>query len=416
VRILILTLVFSPDGVSTAALLTELAIELRRRGHDITVITTTPHYNFDADARQRQPLERKWGGWLYRSEVAGIPVLHAKVRTKGKRVISRIFDYLRFHVVGTLAAVFQAGPYDVVLAPTPPLTIGLHAWLLARLRRARFVYNVQELYPDVALGLGFLRPGRLANSMEWIQRRTCRSADSVIVISEAFRGRLLEKGVPSGKLTVIPNFVDTDFVRPLPRRNGFAHRLGLEHGFVVLYSGNLGLTQDFETLMSAADEIADLEDVSFVIVGDGARRGWLARELGTRAHGNVRMLPYQPRSIIPDLYATSDVGLIPLKQCAGRDTFPSKVYTIMASGRPVIAAAEDDTELARLVRQAECGLVVPPRNATALAQAVRTLYQNRERTSQLGANGRAYVLAHYSKSEVSAQHDRLLRSIVDRVH
>ncbi|HSJ30956.1 MAG TPA: glycosyltransferase family 4 protein [Longimicrobiales bacterium] len=411
-KILLLTLVFSPDGVSTAALMTELATELQRMGHQVTVVTTTPHYNHDAEARGRQPLARAWGGLLYRSEVNGIRVLHARMAQKGSRVLKRVLDYARFHLVGTVAALIEGGKYDVVLAPTPPLTIGPHARLLARARGARFVYNVQEVYPDVALRLGVLRPGRLASALERIETATYRHADAVVVISEWFRRRLLEKGVPRQKLHVIPNFVDTQFVQPGPSANPFARAHGLEDSFVVLYSGNLGLTQDFESVLAAADQLAELADVRFVIVGDGARRTWLERQLASGRRNNVLLLPYQPGSAIPDIYATADLGIIPLKRAVARDTFPSKVYTIMASGRPVLASAEQDTELAWLIEEAGCGKVVEPERPNQLAEAIRSLHATRAGNAALGLRGRDYVVARHGREAVCRQYDTLLRELV----
>lgn len=410
-KILLLSLVFAPDGVSTAQLMTELALELQNLGHTVTVLTTTPHYNVEPEARSRQPLTPHWGQWLQRSECQGITVYHAAIPVKGERVGARLLDYLRFHLLSTLAGLFSVGHFDVMLVPSPPLTIGLSAWLLKLLRGAPFIYNVQEIYPDVAVSLGLLRNRRLIYMLEILEKFIYQRAHTVTVISEWFRRRLVDKGVPEGKLTVIPNFVDTDFMQPGPRHNSFALEHQLQGCFVVLYAGNIGLTQGFETILAAAQQLRHLPDLRFVVVGDGTRRAWLVEQLRQLDLPNVRLLPYQPRSTVPLLYASSDLCLVPLKRGTAQETFPSKIYTIMAAGRPVIAAADPDSELAWVVQQSACGWAVPPDDASALAAALQQAYQQRTLLTQQGLNGRAYVLAHHSRQAVAHQYAELIQQI-----
>ena len=159
-HVLVLTLVFPPDGVSTAVIMGELSADLRKAGHDVTVVTTTPHYNRDAEAESRQPLVRMWGPLLYHSEFQGMRVLHVGMPRKSGKVLSRLLAWTQFHVLSLIAAVTLVRRVDVILAPSPPLTIGVCAWLLGCLYRAPFVYNVQELYPDIAITLGALKNRR----------------------------------------------------------------------------------------------------------------------------------------------------------------------------------------------------------------------------------------------------------------
>lgn len=410
-RILLLSLVFSPDSVSTSVLMTELAQELKKQGHHLTVLTTTPHYNVEPEARQRQPLHRRWGGLLYQSQVDGIPVYHASIPVKGSRVGARLLDYLRFHAISTAAGLTVARDYDVILAPSPPLTIGLSAWILSLLRRVPFIYNVQEIYPDVAVSLGLLRSRPLIKLLEGLERFIYGRSTHISVISEWFRRRLQAKGVPADKLVVIPNFVDTDFMQPGPRLNPFSRTHRLDGKFVVLYAGNIGLTQGFETILAAADHLADQPAVQFVIVGDGTRRDWLAGQLAAQPRPNVTLLPYQPRSLVPHIYASSHLCLVPLKRGTAQETFPSKIYTIMAAGRPVIASADPDSELAWVVEAANCGWAVPPDEAAALAQAVRHAYQDQSTLRQKGQNGRHYVTAHHSRRAVALQYHALVQRL-----
>ncbi len=410
-RILLLTLVFAPDGVSTAVLMTELALELKALGHEVTVLTTTPHYNEEPEARARQPLTKRWGGLLYESEIGGIKVLHASIPVKGWRVGARILDYLRFHAISTAAGLLAVGPFDVIIAPSPPLTIGLSAWLLRLLRGAPFIYNVQEIYPDVAVSLGMLTNRTAIRFFEGLETFVYARARVITVISEWFRRRLLAKGVPAAKLRVIPNFVDTSFIEPGPKQNDFARQHCLDDKFVVQYAGNIGLTQGFETVLQAARLLADLPDLRFLIVGDGTRREWLENELRQDPLPGVVLLPYQPRSVVPQIYAASDVCLVPLKSGTAQETFPSKIYTIMAAARPVIASADHDSELAWVVDAAQCGWAVPPDDAQQMAAAVRQAYAQRAELPAQGENGRRYVIAHHSRAAVAAQYDALIREV-----
>jgi len=411
-KILLLTLVFAPDGVSTAVLMTELAQELQSLGHTVTVLTTTPHYNVEPEARARQPLTRLWGGWLYRSELDGMHVYHAAVQVKGTRIGARWLDYARFHLISTLAGLFSVGHYDVILAPSPPLTIGLSAWLLGLVRRVPFIYNVQEIYPDVAVSLGVLRNRRVIRAFAALERFIYGRAHAITVISEWFRRRLLAKGVADSKLTLIPNFVDTEFMQPSRAgsrtTNPFARAHQLVDKFVVLYAGNIGLTQSLETMLAAAQALPLLH---FVIVGDGARRSWLEAQLAAHPLPNVLLLPYQPRSVVPQIYAAADLCLVPLKQGTAQETFPSKIYTIMAAGRPVIAAADADSELAWVVEHAGCGWAVPPDDTSALVAALSTAYAQRTHLAAMGTKGRAYVVANHSRPAVALRYDTLIRTL-----
>lgn len=411
-RVLLLSLVFSPDGVSTSVIMTELAQELKALGHDITVLTTTPHYNEEPEGRARQVLRPGFGGLIYTSELDGIRIYHARVPSKGRRVISRLFEYGWFHLASTLLGGTVARDFDIVLAPSPPLTIGVNAWMLARMRGVPFVYNVQEIYPDVAVQLGVLRNRRLVSALTRLERFIYDRSSRVVVISEHFRRRLLAKGVPEEKLEVIPNFVDADFIHPRPQDNAFSRAHGLAGKFVVCYAGNLGLTQDFESLLSAAERLVGFPEVRFLIVGGGARRAWLEEELAARRLENVTLLDYQPRSVVPDIYATSGVCVIPMKPGTTQDTFPSKVYTIMAAGRPVIAAADADSELAAVVETARCGDVIEPGDVDGLVDAIRRAYEAREESAARGERGRRFVEQNHTRGVVARKYDRLIRDLI----
>ncbi|MGB1249716.1 MAG: glycosyltransferase family 4 protein [Candidatus Promineifilaceae bacterium] len=406
-----LSLVFAPDGVSTAVLMTELAQALQGKGQQVVVITTTPHYNVDPDARARQPLEKRWGGLFYTSKLDGVEVYHVAMPRKGSRVIGRIFDYLRFHLFSTLIGLAVVKKGDVLFVPTPPLTIGLSAWIISVFKRAPFIFNVQEIYPDLAVNMGMLKNKGLIWALEQLEMFTYWRSTRISVISERFRQQLLKKGVRDHKIEIIPNFVDTSFIQPGPRVNQFSAENNLNEKFVVLYAGNIGLTQSFETVLEAAQNLVDNPDIQFVIVGDGTRRQWIEEQLADLKLPNVLLLDYQPRSMVPCIYATGDLCVVPLKHSMAIDTFPSKIYTIMAAARPVVAAAHPESELSDLVQRADCGWVVPPDNTDRLTEAIVEAHADRQLARARGQRGHDYVRANYSKETVTEQYHQLLTQV-----
>ena len=407
-RILILSLVGAPDGVSTSIIVSELAQDLQDKGHAVTVLTTVPHYNIDPDARAQQPLQRRWGGLFYRSDYHGIPVWHTYMRPKGNRIGGRLLDYMIFHVISLLLGLFVLPRQDVVLAVSPPLTIGVIGWLLARFKRARFVYNVQELYPETAVRIGVLREGSCSvRVFEWIERFIYRRAHILAVICDAFAQAIARKGIPARKIQVIPNFVDVDTIRPLPKDNSLAQELDLVERFVVLYAGNIGLTQSLDCLLAAAERLRDHPIIRFLIVGDGARRAYVAEQVGALSLTNVILLPYQPRSRVPEIYATADVGLVPLMEGTAQTTVPSKLYTIMASARPALVAVDAESDLVETVHKAQCGLVIPPDDVDALISGIVQMYEQRACFRELGENGRRYVEQNMARAVISDRYHAL---------
>jgi colanic acid biosynthesis glycosyl transferase WcaI len=413
-RVLILSLVFAPDGVSTSVIVSELAEDLATLGHQVTVLTAAPHYNLDSEARAAQPLRRRWGGLFYTSTYQGIPVWHTMMRPKGERSWGRIIDYIVFHVVSVFLGLFAVGKQDVILAVSPPLTIGIVGWALALVKRAKLIYNVQELYPDTALKLGILKENSLITRfLKQVERFIYTRSSALAVICQPFAESIVAKHIDPEKIHVIPNFVDVDFVQPGPKDNALAKELDLEDKFVVLYAGNIGMTQSFETLLKAAKHLQRKSDVVFLVVGDGARRSYIETQIRQQQLANMKLLPYQPRSRVPDIYATSDICLVPLMAGTAKTTVPSKLYTIMASGRPALVAVDEDSDLVQTVKNARCGIAVKPDDAEALKRGIQDAFDNPELFGEMGRNGRQYAERHLSRRAVSEQYYELIQQITD---
>jgi colanic acid biosynthesis glycosyl transferase WcaI len=411
-NLLILSLVFPPDSVSTAEIMADLARDLQERGHAVTVLTTVPHYNPDAAAEERQTLRPYWGRLLRRSTYAGIPVYHTAMPTKTPSVVRRILGWVGFHAISTIAGVAVVAKPDVILAPSPPLSIGVSAWIIAVLRRARYIYNVQEIYPDIVVNLGALKNARAIRALELLERFVYRKAAGITVIAGRMRDRLIEKGVPSAKVQVIPNFVDLDRLVPAPRANDFSSRHQLEDAFTLTYAGNMGPAQGLDIVIEAARLLLAADgNIRFLLIGEGVLRELLATSARALPLENVTVLPYQPSSMMPQIYGASDICLVPQAAATGFDAIPSKVYRIMASARPLIAVTDRRSDLATLVRDARCGMVVEPGDAPGLVDVVRQAAARRREWEEMGLRGRAHVSVHYSRQVVSARYDTLLRAI-----
>ena len=408
-KILIHTLVFAPDGVSTAYIMTDLASELSRLGHSITVLTTTPHYNIEPSAAAAYRLTPAGRG-VFRGQVGNVAVWHLAMPMKGKKMATRMVDYVSFHARSLWFALTRLGDFDVVLAPSPPLTIGLVAAAIGVAKRAPSIYNLQELFPDAAINDGMMKNRGMIGLMRLLERAVYRASERVVAISAAFAEVLKQRRVPPKKIVIIPNFVDTALYRPQNRSNEFSLAHGLD-GFVALYAGNIGATQDWASVLDAAETLRS-QPITFVISGDGGKGDWLRGEIARRNLGNVRLLGYLPRETTPLVYASSDIGIIPMKPGATIDTFPSKVYTHFACGKPVIASADEGSELKRVIRDSGSGAVVAPGDAEAFTEALLGALARRRSLSEEGARGRAYVERSYSKEAVAAQYSALITTLL----
>lgn len=401
-RISILTTYFPPDSAANGILMKQLAEDLRARGHEISVVTSVPHYDGNRVA------EGFRGRLWTTADEGGIDVrrLSLFVPKRKSWLLGRAFGYMTWNALSALACLTGPKP-DVLFVPSPPLTNGLVGWAAGRLRRVPFVYNVQDVYPDIAVRLGVLRKRRAIAFFRRMERFVYARSAMVSVISDGFGRKLSAKGVPAGKIEVIPNFADTDFIKPMARHNAFSAAQGLDDRFVVLFAGNVGLSQGLEHVLAAADLLRTRPEILFLIVGGGAAKPGLVDRTGRLGLENVRFLPFQPYRDLPAMYASSDAGLVPLRRGFTEESVPSKVLSILAAARPMIAAVDEGSETWRLARDAGCGLAVPPEDPRALAEAVLKLEGDRELGRRLGAAGRDLVERRYSRQAAATKYEEL---------
>jgi colanic acid biosynthesis glycosyl transferase WcaI len=332
---------------------------------------------------------------------------------KGTNKLWRIFAWFGFHVVSTGYGMAWRFRPDVVLAPSPPLTIGVSAWILGCRYRVPFIYNVQEIYPDVAVHLGALRNRFLIRSMLILEQLVYRRAAALTTISEGMRQRLLSKGVPAEKIHLIPNFVDVTELAPFPKDNEFSRTHGLHEKFIVSYAGNMGKPQGLEVLLQAAHCLGDEAGIHFLLIGDGSERASLQRLAATLQLRNLTLLPSQPYSLMAQVYAASDLSFVSQAIGTHSDGIPSKVYRIMSCGRAVLAMSDPDSDLAYIVKESGAGTVTAPGNAVALAQVIREAARSANEWRDRGAKGRAFVVAFNSRTCVSERYINLIESLTN---
>jgi colanic acid biosynthesis glycosyl transferase WcaI len=409
-RVLIYSLVFPPDGVSTAQLMGELAEDLVAGGHEVSVITTQPHYNRDQVAEGAQPLRPKLGRLLLESDYRGIKVLHTTMPSDRNNWYDRLRGWIGFHIIGYAAGLRYVPKPDVIVVPSPLLTAALVAWAINRIRGGRYIYNVQELYPDLAVQMGRLRNPIALKSLRRIERFVYRSAGAVTGISRTICDRVVERGASQEKVHMIPNFVDIERLTPLPRENQFAREWCLGDDLIVSYAGNMGHAQGIETILEAAAQCSDTR-IRFVLIGNGVLSERIAAEVRERQLANVLMISHQPYARMPDVYAASDVCLVPLRAHVGGSALPSKVFRIMACGRPVLALCDPASELADVVNGAEAGVVVPSGRPDLLLDAVNELAENSERRAEMGRAGRAFAERFYARDVITKKYCELVTAL-----
>jgi colanic acid biosynthesis glycosyl transferase WcaI len=340
-------------------------------------------------------------------------VVRLPVFASGKKqnMLHRLANYLSFNALATLATLAVRRSFDVALCPNGSFFTGVSAYASGLITGTPFVYNVQDLYPEVPAQAGQLKRRSSVNGLEYIARFMYHTAAHITVITPTMRQRLIDKGVPAQNITVVPNFVDTDFIRPLPKVNDFSQRLNLANKFVITHAGNLGLVYDFETLLAATTRLRDYRDILVLIVGDGVAKPALERIAQAPGFQNVRFLPFQPLDDLPWLRAASDVQVSLYKYGAAKNSMPSKVYEIMASGRPLLASAEPGSEVRSLVETTGCGLCVDPQDVDQLTQAILALYHDPARREQMAQRGREYAVRQFSRQAVGAQYNDLLQRV-----
>ena len=405
-RIAVLCPHFAPDTAPTGDVITRIVIELAALGHELHVVTALPWY-------REHSIEEGWQGKMLRREVTewgSITRVNPFPGDDKRNLVRRAMGFAGFSALAGLASL-SGGRVDAVIAMSPPLTMGLTGWGTHLVRRGPLVFNIQDVFPDAAVETGAITNPRIIAVARWLERVSYHRAAAITVLSDDLRDNVTAKVKPShrDRVHVIPNFVDTEFIQPADRMTALRRELGIGDEPVVLYAGNVGFSQSLEMVVDAA---CDFPQATFLINGDGAARTSLeARSAGTT---NVRFSGYQPKDRVPEVLATGDIHLVPLKAGLGRVSVPSKTYSILAAGRPVLAAIDAGTEVPRMLAASNGGVAVAPDDPNAFKEALAALLADRTVASAMGAAGRAWVTGAASPRAVAVAYEQLIRSVGSR--
>ena len=405
-KVLIHSLVFSPDSVSTAYLYNDIAIGLRNSGFDVVVLTTTPHYNVIDTELEKQPFTKKYFGLFYTSEFNGIKVYHVPLH-KYKSTLKRLLSFIYWHIASLLIGLTIKN-ISFVLSTSPPLSIGVVSIIIGKLKRAKTIYNVQEVYPDLLINQGYLKSSFVINILRKFERFIYNNSNAVTTIDEMFYAKISGRFKNVDTLKIIPNFVDTEFYRPLDK-NSLLHSdfSKITSRIKVLYAGNIGFFQDWDPVLYAANQLKN-ENIEFWIIGEGVKKADLEKEIKDQKITNIRIFPYQSRGSIPEINNIADIHFISIDAKMEQEGFPSKVYTIMACAKPLIVVAGEKTPLYNFLKDKNCSILVTENRNEGFTEAVRKLASNDDLRKELGHNAANLISSSYNKKSVVSEYVNLL--------
>ncbi len=390
-KILIYSYNYHPEPIGIAPLMTELAEGLVQRDHEVRVVTAMPWY-------PGSEIYPEYKGNIYLTEEKnGVKLQRCYVWSRPERSLkNRIFFEVSFAALSFSQAIRGWRP-DVIFLTIPGLPVCVPATLLGWLYRRPIVLNLQDILPDAAVHVGLLTNEKLIKIFQNLEKFAYHNASKISVIADGFTKNLLTKGVEPQKIVEIPNWVDINFIKPLSKENNyFIQENNLEGKFVVLYSGNIALTQGLETVIDAAVTLNNITEIVFVIVGEKKALAELEAYCQKQGANNVKLIPFQPREKLPEMLAAADVALVMQKKNVIAFNMPSKIQVLLASGRPIIASVPATGTAARAIKNSGGGSVVPPEDPQALANAIKNSYDSPQELITLGKKGREYAEKNYA--------------------
>ncbi|MBD2440515.1 glycosyltransferase family 4 protein [Nostoc sp. FACHB-110] len=405
-HILIYSYNYHPEPIGIAPLMTELAEGLVKRGHQVRVITGMPNYP------ERRIYDEYQGKWYVTEERNGVTIQRCYLRIKSKpNLLDRLLLELSFVLTSFPQAIKGERP-DVILLTVPPLLVSVPATLLGWFYNCPVVLNVQDILPEAGVRVGIIKNKLMIKAFEVLEKFAYRTANSISVIADGFVDNLLSKGVPGEKINCIPNWVNLNFIKPSPKQNNWRQTHNLNDKFVVLYSGNIALTQGLETVIQAAANLRHIPEITFVIAGEAKALERLQQYCCDCGADNVLLLPLQPRETIPQMLAAADVGLVVQKKNVISFNMPSKIPLLLASDRPIIASVPASGTAAKAIRKSGGGIVVSPESPETLAQAVVKLYKNPQLAAQLGHQGRKFAVENYAFEQALDSYEQLFTDVI----
>jgi len=411
-KILIHSIVFSPDGVSTAYLYKDIAKAFKEHGFEVVVLTTTPHYNIVPEELIKQPLKKKFFGFYYESNFNGVKVLHIPQK-KFKSTLLRIVGFIFWHLMALVLGLGQRN-INAILSPSPPLTIGFVNLIIGKIKKAKVVYNVQEIYPDFLIEKGGLKSKPIIRILKWLERFVYNKSDAVTTIDQIFYDTVIERFENKSKLHIIPNFVDTDLYHPLSYSslNIDNSLFKANNNLKLMYAGNVGHAQDWYPLIETAKKMKN-DPIDFYVIGEGVMKKYIEDQKKEYSLENLYILPYQPREMMPQLLAFADLQYIFMSKEMEGHGFPSKVYTIMACGKPMLICSGDNTPIVNFLKDLNCAEIISTADLSEKVAHIEKFLKTatEEKLRILGSNGLKTIENHYTKQVVTKKYVNLINNL-----
>jgi colanic acid biosynthesis glycosyl transferase WcaI len=402
-RVLIFAQHFYPEEVSGAVLATELAESLLEKGHQVTFVTCVPNYPYG------KAFQGYSNSFIHKENIRGVEVIRVWSYISPKISFwRRIINYGTFSLFSILGGLLAKKP-DIIFSYSPPLPLGVAAWLIARLKRIPWILRVEDLYPDAAVSAGILKNKFAIRFFYWLEKFIYKRADKISVISEGFKEIIESKGISPSKIEITPVWANPETIIDKGSQTEFRKAQGFTDEYIILYAGNLGHTSDLEVVIDAAEKIQSNQDIQFVLVGEGVKKKSLEERTHQKRLKHVRFLPYQPREKFGDMMTSADLFIVTLNERSSNYSVPSKTFNCMASSRAILSISPKDSEISQLINRYQCGVVVEPGDPERIIETILSAYNDPERFLKMGKNGRAALEKHFSKTVCVDQIHSFLR-------
>lgn len=405
-NLLFLTQYFPPEVGAPQNRIYEFAKRLMKNGHNITILTAMPNYP------KGEIFEEYVGKKPFVEDMDGMRVIRTSIyATKSKGFTERLKNYFSF----TFSSVFQGlklveGNIDAIVVESPPLFLGWSGYKIAKKLKAKYVFNISDLWPESAIKLGMLHNKAFIKASVWLEEFSYRKADIVTGQTKGIVENISSRGFKD-KTYLVTNGVDMTLFDKSKENKDFSKEYGLEGKFVVGYAGIHGIAQGLETVIRSANMLKDYDDIRFVFVGEGPEKPMLVKMKEELNLNNVIFVPVQPKKNMPGIVASFDTAVVPLKKLdLFKGALPSKLFETLASEVPIVMAVEGEAK--ELIQSANAGICVEPENSEEIAQAVLALYSNPKLKEEYGRNGRAYIDENYNRDKITKRFEEILKSVM----
>lgn len=401
-KILFLTQYCPPEVGAPQNRIFEFAKQLKTFGHQVTILTAMPNYP------KGEIFEEYKGKKIVKETFDGIDIVRTGIyATKSKDFTKRLRNYLSFTWTSVAKGARQIENQDFIITESPPLFLGWSGYVLAKLKKAKFIFNVSDLWPESAVKLDVLHNEAMIKASTWLEEFCYKKAAAVTCQTQGIVDNIVERGFDSKKVHLITNGVDTEFFNRKNRSEDLRESLGIKDKFSVVYAGIHGIAQGLEVVIKAAEILKYEKNIQFIFIGEGPEKPMLKEMVKDKKLDNVTFLPMQSKKDMPQIIASMDATVVPLKKLdLFKGALPSKMFEALASELPIVLAVQGEAE--ELINSAKAGIVVEPENEKEIAKAVLDLYADENLRRELGRNGRVYVKEHFSREAITRKLEKIL--------